>query len=178
MANRKAFTLVELLVVIAIIGILIVLLLPAVQSAREAARRTQCRNNLKQIGMAIHNFVAAKKVLPPGYIAGTNPDSTTPGWGWATHILPFVEENTIYMQIDLSKPVETQATPIQTIIPGFLCPSDQVAPVAFNIVDDTLMPICNAAPSSYAATVGSDASEVNDPVGNGVFYRNSKTAHR
>jgi prepilin-type N-terminal cleavage/methylation domain-containing protein len=172
--KRRAFTLVELLVVIAIIGILIALLLPAVQAAREAARRTQCRNNLKQIGLAIHNFCDAKRVLPPGYSAGTDPDSTAPGWGWATYILPFVEENSLYQQIDLSKPVETQ-TAIQTIVPGFLCPNDQVNPVAFDVVDDALTPICKAAPCSYAATVGSDASEVDDPNGNGVFYRNSKT---
>src|SRR5262249_46750447 len=116
----------------------------------------------------------AKKVLPPGYTAGTDPDSTSPGWGWAAYILPFVEEGSLYQQIDFTKPVETQ-TAIQQIIPAFLCPSDQVVGTPFDVVDDSLTPLCKAAPSSYAATVGSDASETDDPTGEGVFYRNSKT---
>jgi len=95
--GRAAFTLVELLVVITIIAILIALLLPAVQKAREAARRTQCANNLKQIGLAIHNYESAIKTLPPGGLY------TTAGWyghSWLVRILPYVEEVTIYEDFD------------------------------------------------------------------------------
>ena len=159
---------------IAIIGILIALLLPAVQAAREAARRNQCTNNLRQLGVACHNHVDAKKVLPPGYTAGLDPDSTAPGWGWAVHLLPYLEENPLYQQIKLTEPVESQPA-IKTILSVFLCPSDMVNAVSFDVTDETLQTICEAAPSSYAATVGSDDSEVDAETGNGVFYRNSKT---
>lgn len=168
------FTLVELLVVIAIIGILVALLLPAIQAAREAARRAQCVNNLKQLGLACQNYVSARNFLPPGYTAGPDPDSTSPGWGWATYLLPYLEETPLYQQMDLTKPVETQAA-IATVIPGFLCPSDQVIPAPFEITSESLQTICSAAPSSYAATVGDDSSEVDADTGDGVFYRNSKT---
>ena len=104
--GQPAFTLVELLVVIAIIGILIALLLPAVQAAREAARRSQCQNNLKQIGLGLHNYHEANKHFPPGVNgrdqknpAGGSGTSTYSGdgtFGWASFILPFVEEKTVY----------------------------------------------------------------------------------
>src|SRR5262245_20166918 len=87
---RAAFTLVELLVVIAIIGILIALLLPAVQAAREAARRTQCSNNLKQIGLSIQNYYDAHKSLPPSYLSGAGHAT------WLVLILPFTEEKSVY----------------------------------------------------------------------------------
>src|SRR5687767_10121672 len=96
--GRPAFTLVELLVVIAIIGILIALLLPAVQAARESARRAQCANNLKQIGVAVHNYHEARKSLPPCRLAG--------GTGWATFfvlILPYMEQEQVYDLWDIQK---------------------------------------------------------------------------
>src|SRR5260370_6608020 len=121
--SRRAFTLIELLVVIAIIAILIALLVPAVQKVREAAARTQCINNLKQIGVACHSYHDANKGLPPGYSATAAYPSTSPGWGWAAYLLPYLEHGNLYRQINFNSPVESQSA-IQTIIPVFLCPSD------------------------------------------------------
>jgi prepilin-type processing-associated H-X9-DG protein len=88
-------------------------------------------------------------------------------------LLPYLEENSLYQQINLTQSVENQPA-IKTILSVFLCPSDQVNAVPFDVTDETLQVICRAAPSSYAATVGDDDSEVDAETGNGVFYRNSK----
>ncbi len=114
---RRAFTLVELLVVIAIIGVLIALLLPAVQQARESARRTQCVNNLKQVGLAVHNFHDTFGELPPSRIQYEY-------LGWSALLLPFMEQSNLYDQIDLKKKYNAQTTAVQqTGIAGYVCPS-------------------------------------------------------
>jgi prepilin-type processing-associated H-X9-DG protein len=166
--------LIELLVVIAIIAILMALLVPAVQKVRETAARIQCANNLKQIGLACHSYHDAFKVLPPGYTATAAYPSTSPGWGWAAYLLPYIEQDNVQRQIDFSKPLENQPI-IQTMIPIYICPADNPPPGPFAVTDASLTTICLAAPSSYAATCGSDASEVDDREGNGIFYRNSAT---
>ena len=103
-SSRRAFTLVELLVVIAIIGILIALLLPAVQAAREAARRSQCTNNLKQYGVAIHNYIDVYKTFP---MSGSNWWNEAPQLGWQPRILPFAEQNQVFSQLNLNNPQAT-----------------------------------------------------------------------
>jgi len=105
--KRTAFTLVELLVVIAIIGILVSLLLPAIQAAREAARRVQCANNLKQMGLAVHNYIDAHGVLPIGarngpWLSSSRNQGRT-GTNWKTSILPFLEENSLYDRLDFKR---------------------------------------------------------------------------
>jgi prepilin-type N-terminal cleavage/methylation domain-containing protein len=99
MTGAAGFTLVELLVVIAIIGTLVGLLLPAVQTARESARRSTCTNNLKQIGVAIHNFESANKAFPAGHKHDSGGNSA---WGWGVYILPFLEQQEIF---DLINPM-------------------------------------------------------------------------
>src|SRR5687767_3918318 len=102
--RSPAFTLVEMLVVIAIIGVLIALMLPAIQMARESPRKTNCANNLKQIGLALQNNRTTKKGLPPGYVTKVLPnlDDGGPGWVWGTMILPFFEEQAFYTQVNLN----------------------------------------------------------------------------
>lgn len=126
--GRNAFTLVELLVVIAIIGILIALLLPAVQAAREAARRMKCSNNLKQIGLALHNYELSYRTLPPGALVQQQRDGTlwTGYLGPHSRILSFIEMNNVTDAMDINAGyadlVNTEA--VGRVIPGFLCPSE------------------------------------------------------
>jgi len=131
--RKRGFTLVELLVVIAIIGVLVALLLPAVQAARESARRTQCSNNMKQIGLALHNFEDSNKSLPPGGISGTSLTTAhtkfrvkaNTNHSWAIFLLPFMEQGnaaeTYDFQADWRAP--TNKTARETVVKAFLCPS-------------------------------------------------------
>ncbi|MFO0969889.1 MAG: DUF1559 domain-containing protein [Gemmataceae bacterium] len=110
----------------------------------------------------------------PGYSATAAYPSTSPGWGWAAYLLPHIEQGNAYRQINFNLPVEQQPI-IRTMMSLYLCPSDTPPAAAFTLTDATGGAICLAAPSSYAATCGSDAAEVDALTGNGVFYRNSKT---
>jgi prepilin-type N-terminal cleavage/methylation domain-containing protein/prepilin-type processing-associated H-X9-DG protein len=139
--QRRGFTLIELLVVIAIIAILIALLLPAVQQAREAARRTQCKDNLKQIGLALHNYHDVYKTFPPGYIFDVRDADPPTGtgtccresWGWPAMILPFIDQKPLFEQLGVNKTPLDQAIAtggtayqqlLQTPLEVFRCPSD------------------------------------------------------
>jgi len=127
--SRSGFTLVELLVVIAVIGVLVALLLPAVQMAREAARRTQCMNNQRQLGLALHMFHDVNGTLPAGW-SGVAPEEP-PGWGWGTQILPYVEQMTVFEKIDLSRPIADpiHASLLERPLSVFICPSDSLGPL-------------------------------------------------
>ena len=135
--NQKSsgFTLVELLVVITIIGILIALLLPAVQAAREAARRMQCGNNFKQVGLALHNYHAAKGCFPPGMFQASSSYPTAPGYfGWSVYLLPCVEQQAVYDMFTFGQyPPTYYFSPINnanassTRISAYLCPTDPAA---------------------------------------------------
>lgn len=129
--HSRAFTLVELLVVIAIIGVLVALLLPAIQAAREAARRTQCTNNMKQLGLAILNYESARKILPSGSLPRKQIAAgqyTGDKLSFITRVLPFMEDAGRYGTIDFTKP-EWNANPdtfelLDDEIPAFICPTN------------------------------------------------------
>jgi prepilin-type N-terminal cleavage/methylation domain-containing protein/prepilin-type processing-associated H-X9-DG protein len=179
-SSRFGFTLIELLVVIAIIGVLIALLLPAVQKVREAANRVSCQNNLHQIGLALHNYHDSQGSFPSGYrcypVNPNNPNQTAPGWGWAALLLPFIEQGNLAQQINFSLPVEDPGNLAArtTILKLYICPSDRFTGL-FTIYDKNNMPLVQAATNSYAAChgIGVDLDEELDEF-NGMFSRNSK----
>jgi prepilin-type N-terminal cleavage/methylation domain-containing protein/prepilin-type processing-associated H-X9-DG protein len=172
---RKAFTLIELLVVIAIIGILMALLVPAVQRVREAASRTHCQNNLHQINVALQNYAGARGAFPAAYKS----NNLDPGWGWAAAILPYLEQADLHRDLGIdSKPFGGGANPAlakpltQTRLAVFRCPTD-AAP--------DLNPLrLKHALSNYRAVAGATTHPyfyVNKDLG-GVMYQNSRTRLR
>lgn len=182
----RAFTLIELLVVIAIIAALIALLLPAVQQAREAARRTQCRSNLKQIGLALHNYHDNFQTLPPGWIGITSgqPDvAGINGWSWASRVLPQVDQSPLFNSIDFNSHVKagSNAAARTTVLPVFRCASD-IAPDKWTIVSNPgSTPLADLASASYSGVFGRDEIDLCNglPPGSpcssdGAFFLNSR----
>jgi len=192
--RRRGFTLIELLVVIAIIGVLVALLLPAVQQAREAARRAQCKNSLKQIGLALHNYHDQFNSLPAGWVGVTNGTLNiygTNGWGWAAKILPQMDQGPLYNTLNFSISVAdpSQATQRTTKLPIYRCPSD-VGPDQWGITDEGGTVLAQLANANYVGVFG--VSDIDDCVdgdagnwplptrfpqcgGEGTFYHNSVT---
>jgi prepilin-type N-terminal cleavage/methylation domain-containing protein/prepilin-type processing-associated H-X9-DG protein len=183
----QGFTLVELLVVIAIIGILVGLLLPAVQAAREAARRMQCQNHLRQLGLAAHNHESALRALPPAFrgksIGGAPPYFDL--WGTLANLTPYMEQTAVYNSIDLNLTMYQLTPPygiqapdaVRTFVPIFMCPSDLGRSVCRNAYAIT----GEFAPTNYSFCLGSGTSRgrtnwLGSPYdADGVFYAQSKT---
>ncbi len=176
--SRWGFTLIELLVVIAIIAILIALLLPAVQQAREAARRSQCQNNLKQLGLALHNYHDTHRVFPYG-----NREIGAPSLreAWFQQLLPFVEQAPLYNAYSAQAAAYDSATicclhqyPVSitgVVVPMFLCPSNPTAGRGGNGGSTAFQ-------GNYVLCYGSSKSGLNQGTGNGMFYHLSKTKIR
>jgi len=168
--TRRAFTLIELLVVIAIIAVLIALLLPAVQQAREAARRSQCKNSLKQIGLALHNYHDTYNTIPPGWIASNL-------FGWSTFILPQMEQSTLYNKLNFNIAWTLDGTNPQSILPIFRCPSDTgLVSIVGNASSG--IPLTTIGRSNYPGVSGNlliaTGSVITVGVSGGSFGENSK----
>jgi prepilin-type N-terminal cleavage/methylation domain-containing protein len=200
-SGRAAFTLIELLVVIAIIAVLIGLLLPAVQKVREASARTHCLNNLKQMGLALHNYHDAHQTFPPGFLAqapaqpgepmANQANNYTPGWSVFALMLPYVEQGNLAARIDYALPIlhPTNRAARETLVPLYACPSD-TAPRLIDLTDSgpttwaapntytysapttPLTVLGQASVSSYAACLGTQGYE--EQPFTGVFHRNSR----
>ncbi|MCR9198958.1 MAG: DUF1559 domain-containing protein [Planctomycetaceae bacterium] len=183
--RQRGFTLIELLVVIAIIAILIALLLPAVQQARAAARRTQCRNNLRQLGIALHNYHDIYSTFPPGYTArgmsSADPISaeTGPGYAWSFALLPQIEQGNLFEQVDTNldaADVVNRAFVQNTVLTSFLCPSDS-APDTFEVTDTNGVTY-RLPRSNYPGILGYASATMNPGRASGIFFRNSRIRFR
>src|SRR5262245_38417331 len=178
---RRGFTLVELLVVIAIIGVLVALLLPAVQMAREAGRRAKCQNNLKQIGLAINNYHDVNGCFPPGR-QRTFVDGQGRCFSAYAFLLPYLEAKTLYDQINFDANPDDPAlngVPLGHTTPYFLCPSDSIKILQSNVVNGVVV---NSAVHNYPLNTGttyplSPRNPGGVPV-TGVFFENSSTGFK
>ncbi len=189
--KRCAFTLIELLVVIAIIAILIGLMLPAVQKVREAASRLKCKNNMKQIGLALHNHHDRLGQFPPGYTSTAVNTDAGPGWGWAAFLLPDLEQDNLHRMIDFTKPI-TASGPHDAVrqanISFLRCPSDpRQDPIPLSEFVNAGGLTTPIGRSNYVACYGNTPFLGESPAvltthlsidgisGKGMFYRNSRT---
>jgi prepilin-type N-terminal cleavage/methylation domain-containing protein len=177
--SRVGFTLVELLVVIAIIGVLVGLLLPAVQAAREAARRMSCTNNLRQLGLALHNYHDAFRSFPSGWMPTSTPDVDNgfgERWGWTVFVLPHLEQSPLYEQLNVSngrQPIPLANDPrAQTVLGILICPSDPAEAINESYPD----PNGNFYPKSNYPAVHGRSEEVSILTngGNGLFSKGSR----
>ncbi|SIO07600.1 prepilin-type N-terminal cleavage/methylation domain-containing protein/prepilin-type processing-associated H-X9-DG domain-containing protein [Singulisphaera sp. GP187] len=179
----NGFTLIEMLVVVVITGLLFAILLPAVQRAREAARRLQCTNNLKQIGVAVQIHQTSHGEFPPGYTV--KHDKITPGWGWAFYLLNSMEQENIYNAANLVIPMALspfQVTVTRSQINTYLCPSENNSEkINMGFTNKPKKAFEDYAPSQYVGSAGfmqiykhnkGAAMEI-DGSGTGVFYMNS-----
>ena len=204
-ALRKGFTLVELLVVIAIIGILIGMLLPAVQQVREAARRIQCANNSRQLSLASMNFESAHMHFPAGWTAINENVSTgealLPGWAWSAQLLPFIEQQNLSDATNFNASLTdiSNEETLTQVVNTFICPSDPDDTI-LDFADDIPSPVgggsgtrglqsgtqnqsqtsnqLNLARSNYSGVFGSIEIEDDPFQGNGVFFGNSSIGFR
>ena len=180
--RRAAFTLVELLVVIAIIGLLVALLLPALNAVREAARSTNCKSNLRQVALALLSHQDTHKKLPAGWENDDDNDpEADPGWGWAARILPYMEQGHIADEIDFDLPITNAAnqTARERIIAAYLCPSDlAVHTVTLTSESSPGTPLFDVGRANYIGVFGSAEIEDVPSDGDGVFYHNSFTRPR
>jgi prepilin-type N-terminal cleavage/methylation domain-containing protein/prepilin-type processing-associated H-X9-DG protein len=182
----RGFTLIELLVVIAIISVLIGLLLPAVQNARAAARRLQCANSLKQIGLAMHSYHSDHNIFPPGYLSQTvnnQPNSAEigPGWAWGTLILNQIEQRPLYNAVNFSLQITQPAslTVRTAVLATYLCPSSVPGSGAITLRDQgNNVLVSDLSAGNYVASAGQWEVEEFAAGNNGVFYRNSNIGMR
>jgi prepilin-type N-terminal cleavage/methylation domain-containing protein len=162
--RRRGFTLIELLVVIAIIGVLVGLLLPAVQKVREAANRISCANNLKQLALAVHDFHDARGTFPPNNLYSFDP--TKPNWSWLANLLPMIEQDNLYRAANIGgnppNAIDQSLPQIATRVKTFLCPSDPDAwrgprsyPSNFDMLDPVLGPLTYEV-TCYRANIGAN----------------------
>ena len=198
-SRQAGFTLIELLVVIAIIAVLIALLLPAVQQARESARRTQCKNNLKQLGLALHNFHDTYTRFPPGCAGDLPPfgDATAAGWGssWKVYILPYVDQAPVYTKWQFNtNSGYTNANNLALVkgltIPSYSCPTSTITPFAWNNVTKmrtsytgtagaySVSGATNKAPFTSVAPLGCCNGAGGFASASGLLYTNSKANFR